>query len=101
MRYVAERKLLFREKGSEIRSEIVIKVSVPFVLTGNEVTFPVDGIMCGCRVEIEGLDEPGFDLYGMDALQAINIASNIEPLIERLSDKYDFFWMTGEPYFED
>jgi hypothetical protein len=100
MRYVAERRLLFRKKGSESTKELVIKVSEPFVLTGEEVTFPVDGIMCGCHVEVEGLDEPGFDLYGMDSLQAISIASNIEPLIERWSDRYDFFWITGEDYFE-
>ena len=34
-------------------------------------------------------------------MQAVNLASNIESVIKRLSDKYDFFWGTGEPYFED
>lgn len=101
MRYIAERRLLFKKKNSELTTEFVIKVSEPFVLTGKEVTFPVDGVMCGCHVAFEGLDEPAFNLYGMDSLQAVNIASDIEPLIKRLSAKYDFFWITGEPYFDE
>lgn len=100
MKYVAERKLLFSEKNGHITKEIVVKVSEPFIATENNVSFPVDGVASGCHVEVEGLDEPGFDLYGMDSLQAINLASNIDPFLERLSDKYDFFWITGEPYFE-
>ena len=98
--YIAERKLLFSDKNALSRKEMTIKISEPFVLTKNDVKFSVDGVMCGCRVEIVGLDEPGFNLYGMDSLQTINIASDVEPLIKRLSEKYDFFWMTGEPYFD-
>jgi len=101
VKYIAERKLLFSEKGDQTTKEVVIRISEPFIATEENSSFPVDGVASGCHVEIEGLDEPGYDLYGMDSLQAINLASNIEPLIERLSDKYDFFWRTGEPYFEE
>ena len=101
MKYVAERKLLCSDKGSQNRKEIVVKISEPFVATEGNVKFPVDGETSGCRVEIKGLDEPSFDLFGMDSLQAVNLASDIESLIERLSDKYDFCWITGEPYFDD
>ena len=101
MKYVAKRNLFFSVKNSQIRKEMVVRISEPFIVTENDVTFPVDGVMSGCYVEVEGLDEPGFTLYGMDSLQAINLASNIDPFLERLSDKYDFFWITGEPYFEE
>ncbi|MBU2714439.1 hypothetical protein [Zooshikella harenae] len=101
MKYVAERKLLFSEKGGQCTKELVIKISEPFVVNQNDVKFPTDGVTSGCHVEIEGLDESGFNLYGMDSLQAINLASNVEPLLERLSNKYDFFWLTGEPYFDE
>lgn len=101
MNYIAERKLLFSEKNSKSRKEVTIKISEPFVVTANDVTLPGDGTMCGCRVEIVGLDEPEFNLYGMDSLQAIQIASDIDSLIKRLSDRYDFFWSTGEPYFDE
>ena len=101
MKYVAERKLLFSEKNAQETKEIVVKISEPFVATENNAKFPGDGVASACHVEIDGLDESGFDLFGMDSLQAINLASNIDPLIERLSGKYDFFWITGEPYFDD
>lgn len=101
MKYIACRKLLYSNKGASATKEIVIKVSEPFVATENSVAFTVDGVVSGCHVEVEGLDEPGFDLYGMDSLQAINLSSNIDPFLERLSDKYNFFWMSGEPYFEE
>lgn len=100
MKFVAERKLLFSQKGATKKNALTVKVSAPIVATDSNAQFPVDGVVAVCRVEIEGLDEPGFDLYGVDSLQAINLASNIEPLLKRLSQKYDFFWATGEPYFE-
>ena len=66
-----------------------------------KVQFPVDGVMSICHVDIEGFDEQSFDVYGTDSMQAVNLASNIESVIKRLSDEYDFFWATGEPYFEE
>ena len=56
--------------------------------------------MSVCHVDMEGLDEHSFDVYGTDSMQAVNLASNIESVIKKLSAKYDFFWATGEPYFE-
>ncbi len=64
------------------------------------VKFPFDGAVAICRVEIEGLTERSFDVYGMDSLQAINLVYNIEKLIRRLSAEYDFYWSSGEPYFD-
>ncbi|MCH8544931.1 MAG: hypothetical protein LAT61_15315 [Alcanivorax sp.] len=101
MKYIANRKLLFSKKGSQVTKEMVVRISEPFIVDQGTVSFPVDGVVSGCRVEVEGLDEPAFDLYGMDSLQAVHLAANIEPFLERLSDKYDFFWVTGEPYFEE
>lgn len=101
MKYIAERRLLFSEKNSDTRREFAIRVTAPYVIQQQDVKFPVDGTMAGCHVEIDGLNERDFDVYGMDSLQAINMASDIEPLLKRLSSRYDFFWITGEPYFDD
>ncbi|OUS28646.1 hypothetical protein A9Q99_11575 [Gammaproteobacteria bacterium 45_16_T64] len=101
MQYIAERILLFSEKKCSIRKEVRIRIGVPYPVQQDKVEFSVDRYTSGCRVEIEGIDECGFDLYGMDSLQAVNLASNIEPLIERLSGDYDFFWLSGEPYFDE
>jgi len=100
-RFIAERRLFASEKGSQRRREVVFKISEPFVAKQEEVDFPVDGATAGCHVRIEGLDEPAFTVYGMDSLQAVNIASNIESLVTRLSTKFDFFWASGEPYFDE
>lgn len=98
--FIAERELFFSEKKSPQRQKLVIKVSAPEKIDQNSVKFPVDGIMAKCRVEFYGLDEQGFDVYGMDSLQAINMASDVEAVLKRLSSRYEFFWSTGEPYFE-
>jgi hypothetical protein len=38
---------------------------------------------------------------GMDLLQALHMASDIEPFLEKLRNRYDFFWPSGESYFDD
>lgn len=101
MNYIADRKLLCSKKNNHVTEEITIKIGNPYIVQQGDVKFSADGVVAGCHVEIDGIDESGYDLYGMDSLQAINLASNIEPLLERLSTKYDFFWLTGEPYFEE
>jgi hypothetical protein len=100
-KYIAERKLLFSEKNNRTQRELIVKVSAPRTIEQHTVKFPVNGDMAVCHVEFDGLNEHSFDVYGMDSLQAINMASDIETIIERLSSKYDFYWSTGEPYFED
>jgi hypothetical protein len=99
--YIAERKLLVSEKGKRVKSEVRVRISLPYVVLQENVQFPVDGVVSGCHVDIDGIDERGFEVYGMDSLQAINMASDIEPLIKRLGARYDFYWITGEPYFEE
>lgn len=98
---IAERKLLFSEKGNSKRVSFAVRISAPYIVRQEEVKFSVDGIVAGCHVELDGLNEPAFEVYGMDSLQAVNMASDIEPLLKRLSSKYDFFWLTGEPYFDE
>ena len=101
MKYVAERKLLYSEKGSNTKTEIVIKISEPFLLTENDVSFSTDGVAAGCCIVVDGLD--GFDevVYGVDSLQAVHLAADIEGFLKRLHTRFDLFWNTGEPYFEE
>jgi hypothetical protein len=99
-RYIAERHLWFSAKKNGVRKRMLVGLSAPAVVAQDEVKYPVDGVMSKCHVELEGLNEYSFDVFGADSLQAINLASNIEAVIERLSNEYDFFWATGEPYFE-
>lgn len=99
-KYMAERKLLFSLKGEPTRTEFVIRISEPFQVEQHTVEFSIGEGIVGCSINIEGLPEKEHDVYGVDAIQALNIATNVEPLLERLQKKYDLYWLSGEPYFE-
>lgn len=98
---LAERHLLFSRKNDGVRKKLTVGICAPKVVAQDEVKYQVDGVMSKCHVELEGLNEHSFDVFGTDSMQAVNLASNIEAVIKRLSDEYDFFWATGEPYFEE
>lgn len=97
----AERRLLCSAKNSSARTEVAFRVSRPHVTTASEAISVADGETYTCEVTIHGLDEPSIKYFGMDSVQALQLASDLDPLIKRLSAKYDFFWLTGEPYFEE
>jgi len=96
----AERRLLCSAKNGSTRTEIVFRVSRPHVTTISEAGSVANGETFTCEVTIDGLDERSVKYFGMDSIQALQLASDLDPLIRRLSAKYDFFWPTGEPYFE-
>jgi hypothetical protein len=53
-----------------------------------------------CKIVFDGLPEDDMEVYGTDSMQALSLATDIEDVLGRLSKRYDFFWATGEPYFE-
>jgi hypothetical protein len=99
--YVAERKMLYSEKGSDLRMEFSIRIGAPYAVEPGMVGHPVGEGYAGCHVQIVGLDEKYSEVYGADSVQALNIASNLEPFLRRLQKKYDLYWASGDPYFED
>lgn len=100
--FIAERRILYALKGSDISKEFIIRLGYPYLVQEGTVSFPVGEEGCwGCHVEIEGLDENYSEVYGADSLQAVNLASNVEPFLRRLQKKYDLFFLSGEPYFDD
>lgn len=101
MKYIAYRELICSHKKTHVTKKIIVKISEPYTATQDQVDFPVDGIISGCHVEIDGIEEAGADFFGMDSLQAINIASNIDPYLERLRNKFEFFWLNGDAYFDE
>lgn len=100
-KYIAERRLLYSTKGSDERREFVIRLGVPYQVKEGMVNFSIEGGVSGCHIELDGIDEEYPEVYGADTLQAINIASNVEPFLKRLQKKYDLFWLSGEPYFDE
>jgi hypothetical protein len=89
---VAERKLLYSQKGGSERKELTIRVGKPYL--------DKDGI-ARCPVEWDGLFEDFADMAGADLLHALHLAADVDSMLSKLRNKYDFFWDSGEPYFED
>ena len=100
-RTIAERKLLYSPKGSDVRKEFLIRVDAPYIVDPSKVDFSVgETPVIGCHIETEGLEEEYLhEMYGVDEFQAVDIAIDIDPFLKRLSKKYDLYWPDGESYF--
>lgn len=101
-RTIGTRKLLYTTKGGTARTPFAVHVGEPFELTKGAVDFPFSEGTAGCVISFEGLDEKEVAVYGADTIQALAIAvDSLEKYLQRLAGKYDFYFVTGEPYFED
>ena len=99
---IAERHLLFSEKGKSERKRLVIRIFAPKPVDPASVSFQVAPGTAVCMVEFDGIsDETLGDTYGADSLQALQLAADIEPVLKRLSHRYDFYFPTGEGYFDE
>ena len=100
--FIAERKLLYSKKGSDVRNELVIRISEPYLvkLDGDDYCSS-DEPTYGCSIDVVGLDEDFGEFQGADSLQALRLASDIDPLIRYLQKYYNIFWSWDEPYFDD
>lgn len=105
---IAERKLFYATKGSNDLKAFSIKISKPFLVDSEYKESKKNDDNCtACNVMVEGITELDFIPYGngskfgIDSIQAINIATNIEPLIKWISKQYDVYWDINEPYFDD
>lgn len=100
--FIAERRIDFAHKGSEKRKELIIQIGRPEIVDPEKVNFPVTDCTAVCMVEFIGFGkEYLYPTYGADLLQALQLASDVEPTLKRFTDKYDFFFQSGEPYFEE
>jgi hypothetical protein len=99
---VAERHLLLSGKGQSDRRPLVIRIFAPRQLDPASVSFQVAPGTAVCSVQFDGMSgEPAGDTYGADSLQALQLAADIEPILKRLSERYDFYFPTGEGYFDE
>ena len=104
--WIAQRDLLYSPKGEDKRKDLTVRIGKPYFLEKGMVNFKFTEGTDGCTVQFVGLEENVFEtenvheVYGADTLQAIQLASDIEPTLKRLSKKYDIYFPCGEPYFE-
>lgn len=101
-RVIGTRELLYESKGSGGRRSFTVCIFEPYELVEGSVDFPFSEGTAGCLVAFRGLDENEMVVYGADTIQALAIAVDaLEKYLHRLSRKYDFYFATGEPYFDD
>lgn len=93
---------MYSQKGSFEKSNFVVRVSAPYPIEEGSVNFqfrPGDYV---CEVEFCGLPETFIEkVYGVDAIQAVFLAANVDGYLKGLEKKYDLYWLSGEPYFEE
>jgi hypothetical protein len=100
--YIAQRKLLFSEKGSQQKFAVTVQLTAPHELAEGEVDFQFSSGTAVCTICFKGLPKVKPEqVYGADTLQALQLASNVEPILKRLSNSYDIYFPTGESYFEE
>lgn len=92
-KWIAERKLLFSKKGSEKREVLTIRIGEPYYCTELDA-FRV-------AVEWDRLIGDHPSIAGMDGIQALNLATNVDGLLRGFLRKYDFFFLDGDPYFDE
>ena len=99
---IAIRSLEYIKKGERIKRKLTVKVLKPYELQEGQVSFPFSPGTAGCAVEFDGLETDHFDsvTYGADLLQALQLAADVEPILKRISNTYELYFPTGEPYFE-
>jgi hypothetical protein len=99
---IAERHLLFSPKDESQRKSLVIRVFAPRPVDPASVSFEVAEGTSVCTVEFDGIpEETRGETYGADSIQALQLAAGIEPVLKRLSKRYDFYFPTGEGYFDE
>lgn len=87
---IAERHLIAKSKTDGSNKDVVVRIGTPY--------WVVDGEVGGCPVEYSGLLETYADRKGIDLLQALQIAADVNSVLEAMSDEFDFFWPSGEAY---
>jgi hypothetical protein len=99
--FIAERELLYSPKGKGDRRRLIVRVSAPYVIEEAAAGIKLDEGSAGCTIQFDGLDEGDVEVYGIDLLHALSLAVDVDPYLRGMQKKYDLFWPTGEPYFED
>ena len=89
---IAERRLILEVIETGERRSLTIRVGVPYWMPGNEVA--------SCPREYEGLFDTVADACGMDLLQALELAADVDSMLKEQTNKYKFYWLDGEPYFD-
>lgn len=91
--WIAERKLIVEVIATGERKDLTIRIGMPY--------WPPNEEFASCPIEWDGLFDRVADAKGIDLVQALQQASDIDSMLERLRTKYNFYWSSGEGYFDE
>jgi hypothetical protein len=101
-KFIAERELLYSLKGESARKKLLVRISAPYLVDESMVNFKFDPGTAGCTIEFEGLPKELIEeVHGADSIQALALASDIDPYLKGLKKEYDFYWQDGSSYFDE
>ncbi len=76
---------MFILKGSNERKPFVVQIMAPRELQEGDVEFQFTKVTAVCVVQFEGLPSAKPEqIYGADSLQALQLATNVEPILKHL-----------------
>jgi len=99
--FIAQRALLYSLKGNLNRHPFLVRVGAPYLINDTAANVKLDEGSAGCAIEFEGEDVTSIEVHGIDLIHALSLAVDIDRHLRSMTTKYDFFWSSGEPYFED
>jgi hypothetical protein len=88
-KHIAERKLLLEDIETGERRSLTIRVGMPYRKSENDFR---------CPTEYEGLYNKVVDISGVDEIQALSLACNVDLMLKD-HKKYRFYWPNGDDYF--
>ena len=97
---VASRSIAFAERKGGLKGVLEIRIMQPFLLPDER--FATNGWqgLFGRRVTFDAFPRLDYEAKGADAIQALELAVDIDPVLRRLTDQYDLSFLDGDPYFE-
>jgi hypothetical protein len=97
--FVASRQLLYARKGTGDKRPFRVLIGAPIHVEKTVTGVALDSDAIECRIRFEGLDAEDVFVYGADTLQALSMATSIDPYLRSMMHRFDFYWPTHEPYF--
>lgn len=92
-KWVAERRLIAEVIATGERKTFTIRIGTPYWLPDDD--------FASCPMEMDGLLDQVADAKGIDLIQALHLASDIDAILKQLAIKYKFYWASGEDYFDE
>lgn len=97
---VATRRIAYAERNGLASGILEVRVMLPQVVDADECSSVSPPSSYSCRVSFDAFPRLDYEVHGADAIQALELAVNIDPVLQSLQHKYVLSFLDGEPYFE-